>query len=98
MSVITYYAGSILLVAATFVFAYVRYHQKRHLFVLSCPLCRRDPMRLAMVADMYGFNEESEMLWNAVSDIPTTSPTESDPTPSDDVTAGGSTPSGSNSD
>lgn len=96
MSVIIYYAGSILLIVAAFVYAYTRYHQKRHLFVLSCPLCRRDPMRLAMVADMYGFTEESEMLWNAASGTPTTNQTESDQTPSTDATAGGSTPSTSN--
>lgn len=96
MSVIIYYAGSILLIMAAFVYAYVRYHEKRHLFVLSCPLCRRDPLRMAMVADMYGLTNESEALWNAVSDTPTTLQSESDQTPNTDATAGGSTPSTSN--
>jgi hypothetical protein len=40
-------------------------HERTHLFVVHCPLCRKDPYRMALMADMYGMEREREILLDA---------------------------------
>ena len=54
--------------------AYVQ-HRRKHLFYLRCPWCRRDPMRMAIMADRLGTDNYAEALWNTAQSTETVAPT-----------------------
>ncbi len=62
MTAILYYAPSVLFIIGLAIWLYVRSHRRNHLFVVHCPLCRRDDYRMAIVAEQLGLAPEGEML------------------------------------
>jgi hypothetical protein len=58
MEALIYYGPAVLFTIVMTLWLYASNHARRHLFVATCPLCRRDDYRKAIMAERMGIVPE----------------------------------------